>query len=45
MILRKMITAVAIAMILAGSMLNVRAEEGEAPTASADLRAIIESCV
>jgi hypothetical protein len=37
MILRKMITAVAIVMIVAGSMVNVRAEEGEAPAASADL--------
>ena len=38
MVLKKMITAVAMAaVILAGSMVNVRAEEGEAPTASADL--------
>lgn len=37
MLLKKMITGVAIAVILAGSMVNVRAEEGERPTASADI--------
>lgn len=40
MILRKTITAVAIAMILACSMVNAGAEEEEAPSASADISAL-----